>query len=104
MKRLYRSKSDAMIAGICSGLAKYLEVDPTVIRLAFVLLLVLAFGGGFWVYLIMWIIIPIEPTAGTESVKIETKTEAKAPKQVEAPKPAAAKKTSAAKPSVKTEK
>ena len=44
MKRLYRSKSDAMIAGICSGLAKYLEVDPTVIRLAFVLLLVLAFG------------------------------------------------------------
>lgn len=91
MRRLYRSKSDVMIAGVCSGLAKYLDVDPTAIRLAFVLLLFLALGG-FWIYVILWIIMPVEPAAGTESVDVEAKPKPEAPKQVEPPKPAAAKK------------
>ena len=102
MKKLYRSKSDVMIAGVCSGLAKYLDVDPTVIRLAFVLLLFLALGG-FWIYVILWIIMPVEPAAGTTSVEVEAKNEPVTLNQVEAPKPAAAKKTAAAKPAAKKE-
>jgi phage shock protein C len=103
MKRLYRSKSDVMIAGVCSGLAKYLDVDPTAIRLAFVLLLFLALGG-FWIYVILWIVMPVEPAAGTESVEVEAKPKPESPKLVEAPKPAAAKKTGTAKSAGEKEK
>lgn len=103
MKRLYRSKSDVMIAGVCSGLAKYLDVDPTAIRLAFVLLLFLALGG-FWIYVILWIIMPVEPAVGTASVEVAEKSKPESPKQVEAPKPAAAKKTSSTKPAGEKEK
>ena len=103
MKKLYRSKSDVMIAGVCSGLAKYLDVDPTAIRLAFVLLLFLALGG-FWIYVILWIIMPVEPAVGTESLEVEAKPKPESPKQVEAPKPAAAKKTGTAKPAGEKEK
>ena len=56
-KRLCRSRSDRMIAGICGGLGEYLGVDPVWLRLFFVLLL-FATGFGFWAYLILWIIIP----------------------------------------------
>jgi phage shock protein C len=61
MKRLYRSRSNRKIAGICGGLAEYFNVDPTVVRLIAVLLLV--FTGFFpllIVYLICWLIIPEE--------------------------------------------
>ena len=58
-KRLYRSRSDRMIAGVCGGLGEYLSVDPVWIRLFFVLLL-FASGLGFWAYLILWIIVPEE--------------------------------------------
>ena len=37
MKKLYRSRTDVMIAGVCGGLAKYLDIDPTAVRLVFVL-------------------------------------------------------------------
>jgi phage shock protein C len=96
MKKLYRSRSDVMIAGVCSGLAKYLDVDPTAIRLAFVLLSFLALGG-FWIYVILWVIMPVEPEAGSDSVEVEAKPKPETPKQVESPKPAAAKKDSATK-------
>ncbi len=59
-KKLYRSHDDVMIAGVCSGLANYFELDPTIIRLAFVFLL-LAASGGFWIYLILWIVMPLAP-------------------------------------------
>jgi phage shock protein PspC (stress-responsive transcriptional regulator) len=58
-KKLYRSKSDRMIAGVCGGLGEYLNVDPVWFRLFFVILL-FATGFGFWAYLIMWIIMPEE--------------------------------------------
>ena len=61
-KKLYRSKSDRMIAGVCGGLGEYLNVDPVWLRLFFVILL-FATGFGFWAYLIMWIIIPEEGRA-----------------------------------------
>lgn len=60
MKRLYRSREDVMIGGVCSGIAKYLEMDPTVVRLVFVLLLFLS-GAGFWIYVVLWVIMPKEP-------------------------------------------
>ena len=69
MKRMYRSRSDVMIAGVCSGLAKYLEVDPTVIRLVFVLLLFAGFGG-LWIYLVLWIVMPQEPLADAGPIEV----------------------------------
>jgi phage shock protein C len=59
-KRLFRSRTDMMLGGVCGGLAKYLNVDPTVVRLVFVLLLFIG-GGGFWIYLVLWLITPVEP-------------------------------------------
>lgn len=58
-KKLRRSRTDKMVAGVCGGLGKYLEIDSTVVRLAFVLLLIFA-GTGVLLYLIMWLIMPYE--------------------------------------------
>lgn len=59
-KRLYRSRHDRMIGGVCGGLAKYFNVDPTLIRLLAVVGLVVA-GGTFWAYIVMMIVVPEEP-------------------------------------------
>ncbi|MBI44925.1 MAG: PspC domain-containing protein [Candidatus Marinimicrobia bacterium] len=56
MKRLYRSKKNKKIAGICIGIGDYFDIDPIIIRLLFLVALFL--GGGLIVYLIAWIIIP----------------------------------------------
>ena len=61
-KRLYRSRTDSMLCGVCAGLAKYFNLDPTVVRLIFVLLFVLA-GQGLLIYLILWLVVPLEPAA-----------------------------------------
>ncbi len=58
-KKLYRSRRDRMIAGVCGGLGEYLVVDPVWIRLFFLLML-FATGFGFWAYLILWLIMPEE--------------------------------------------
>ncbi len=58
-KLLRRSKTDKMIAGICGGLGKYFGLDPTILRLVFVLLMIFA-GTGLLAYLIMWLVIPYE--------------------------------------------
>lgn len=59
MKRLYRSRSDRKIAGICGGLAEYFNIDPTLIRLIAVALLIFTgFLPMLLVYLISWIVIP----------------------------------------------
>ena len=57
IKRLYRSRDDRMIAGVCAGLAEYISVDPTIVRLLFVLGLFVG-GATFWAYLIMMLIVP----------------------------------------------
>ena len=59
-KRLYRSKKDKMLAGVCGGLAEYFDVDPSLVRLATVLLCLYA-GTGLLVYIIAAIIIPEAP-------------------------------------------
>ena len=58
-KRLARSQSDVMIGGVCSGLGNYFAIDPTLVRLVFVLL-TLAGGSGVLVYFILWIVMPRE--------------------------------------------
>ncbi len=61
-KKLYRSTGNRMIAGVCGGLAEYFNVDPTVIRLAYVLLSVFtAAFPGILVYIIATLIIPQDP-------------------------------------------
>ncbi len=61
IKRLYRSSTDTMLAGVCSGLADYAELDPTLIRLLFVLAFFMTGPGIFIAYLIMMIVIPQKP-------------------------------------------
>ena len=56
-KKLYRSRNDKMIAGVCSGLAEYFDLDPTLVRLG-VVLLSLAYGGGIIAYIVGAIVIP----------------------------------------------
>ena len=57
MKKLMLDRQNKQIAGVCAGIANYLEVDVTVIRILF--LVGLLFGTlGFWVYLIVWIVAP----------------------------------------------
>ncbi len=60
-KRLYRSRSNSMIAGVCAGLAEYLGMDPTVMRLLYVLLSMFsaAFPGLIF-YIIAMFVIPLE--------------------------------------------
>lgn len=59
VKRLYRAdEKGSMIGGVCGGIAEYFEVDPTLIRLAWVVLTMFSFGAGIIGYLIMWIIMP----------------------------------------------
>ena len=58
-KKLYRSQEDRKIWGVCGGLAKRFDVDPTMIRVIFVVSL-LCGSLGFWVYIIMAIMVPLE--------------------------------------------
>ena len=63
-RKLYRSRSDRAIAGVCGGLADYLGIDPLVIRL--LTLFLILFGGlSIWVYIILWLIVPEEPQTFT---------------------------------------
>ena len=58
MKRLFRSANDKMICGVCGGIAEYFNIDPTLIRLAIVLLACLSFGTAIIAYIIAAIIMP----------------------------------------------
>ena len=58
--RLLRSRKDKMIAGVCGGIAEWMGWDPTVVRLAYVLLSILSAGfPGILVYLIFWLVAPL---------------------------------------------
>ncbi len=64
-KRLYRSRTERMLAGVCGGLGEYLDVDPTLIRLAAVLL-AFAGGPGLIAYIVLWLIVPEEPVDASD--------------------------------------
>lgn len=59
-KKLYRSRNDRMIAGVCGGLAEYFEIDSSWMRLIFLLFLLLG-GSALLVYVVMWIVVPLSP-------------------------------------------
>lgn len=71
-KRLTRSKTERWIGGVCGGIGNYFNLDPTVIRVIFVLA-ALILGGGLLIYLILWLIIPLE--AETDAVVAEPAAE-----------------------------
>lgn len=59
-RKLYRSRKDRKLAGVCGGLGEYIGLDPNVVRVLFIVLAVLG-GAGLIIYLAMWIIVPQEP-------------------------------------------
>jgi phage shock protein C len=66
-KRLMRSSRDKKIAGVCAGLAEYFDLDPTIVRVVWLLAIIFA-GAGFWVYIILWIVLPVAPATLPVSV------------------------------------
>jgi phage shock protein C len=68
-KRLYRTRDGRVVAGVCTGLATYFGVDPTLVRLAFALLTIFG-GAGILLYLCAWVVIPdeIDGTSIADSV------------------------------------
>ncbi|MGY4386538.1 phage shock protein C [Pedobacter sp. UYP24] len=58
-KRLFRNEYEKVVAGVSSGIAEYMEVDVTIIRLLFVLSTIFLVGTGILVYLVMWIVVPV---------------------------------------------
>lgn len=68
MKRLYRSRRDAMLGGVCGGIAEYFNIDSVIVRLAFALF-GLAGGTGVLLYFICWVVIPERPRGSEDSVE-----------------------------------
>jgi phage shock protein C len=66
-KRLMRSCRDKRIAGVCAGLAEYFDLDPTLVRVLWLLAIFFA-GTGFLVYIILWIVLPCAPATQAISV------------------------------------
>ena len=60
-KRLYRSRKDRKIAGVCGGLAEYFNIDPVIVRVIAVLLLLPGGAPGLLAYIILWIVVPENP-------------------------------------------
>lgn len=60
-KKFRRSRRNQMIGGVCAGLGDFFNLDPTLVRISYVLLSILSVGfPGVLVYIIMWIIVPLE--------------------------------------------
>lgn len=60
-KKLYRSKKDRMLAGVCGGIAEYFGIDPVLVRIIAVILLLPGGLPGLLPYLILWVVVPEEP-------------------------------------------
>lgn len=67
--RLTRSSNDKIIAGVSGGIASYLDIDPILVRVAFLILL-FASGIGFPIYLILWIVMPIDGRTGESDMNV----------------------------------
>lgn len=57
-KKLTRSMTDRMVAGVAGGLAEYFNIDPTLVRVLFVILALPTIGIGLLIYIILWIVMP----------------------------------------------
>ncbi len=69
-KKLYRTRKDRKLWGVAGGLAKYFNIDPTIVRVLFVLSIFLG-SLGFWTYIIMTIIVPVEPIENSQTTSIK---------------------------------
>ena len=58
VKKLYRSKTNRWLGGVCGGIGEYFNVDPTVVRILYIIGTFLSMGFGLLLYIILWIIIP----------------------------------------------
>lgn len=67
MKRLYRSKKERILGGVCGGLGEHIDVDPTAIRLLWGVMTIISVGAGLLFYIFAWIIIPEEDTSAPSS-------------------------------------
>lgn len=65
MKKLQRDTQNRVLGGVCSGLANYFDIDVALVRVLFAFAL-LAFSAGFWVYIILWILMPEAPVGETQ--------------------------------------
>jgi len=74
-KKLYRSRDDRWLVGVCGGIGDYFDIDSTVVRVIFVLASFIL-GGGLWIYLILWIIMPLNPD---EFLTVEQSAEVEEP-------------------------
>ena len=59
-RKLYRSRTDKMLGGVAGGLADYFSIDSSLVRFLFILA-VIAWGTGFWLYVVLWIVLPLSP-------------------------------------------
>lgn len=66
-KRLYRSRREKVFGGVCAGIAEYFNIDPTFVRLAFVLGFFMGFGMTLIVYIICWLVVPLAPIDQTSN-------------------------------------
>jgi len=60
VKKLYRSTTDKMLGGVAGGLAEYFDIDSTLVRVLFIVVVFLG-GGGIIAYIILWIVVPQKP-------------------------------------------
>lgn len=60
-KKLFRSDNNRILAGVCGGVGEYLDIDPTVVRVVYVLLSLLTAFAGLLVYIVLCLIIPARP-------------------------------------------
>jgi phage shock protein C len=70
MKRLYRSRKDRIVGGVCGGLAGHIDIDPSLIRLVWILVTLISLGTGLIVYLAAWVLIPESPDESTQQTTI----------------------------------
>lgn len=74
--RLYRSRTDRMLGGVAGGLARYFAVDPTLVRLTFVLLAIFTGGWAMLIYLLLWMLLPETPLGPVEPASASASPEA----------------------------
>jgi phage shock protein PspC (stress-responsive transcriptional regulator) len=57
-KRLFRSDTDKMLGGVCGGIAEYFDLDPTLVRLGYIVLSLFTIFSGIPAYIVLWIVVP----------------------------------------------
>jgi phage shock protein C len=76
-ERLYRSRSERMITGLCGGIGVYFKVDPVIIRAIFLALAFIGGGGGL-LYIILAIVVPLEPDVSVDTAAATPEPQAEA--------------------------